>query len=105
MAKVVIKSENITPYGGIFYVMDIFSKLGLGKLIESTLGQRGNTGKSFQYSEILSSVFYSYFCGADYLEDINTLAPQFSLEPCTVHPSSDTVGRGLKELSLYNSYL
>lgn len=102
MAKIAIKSENITPYGGIFHVMDTFSKLGLGKLIESTLGQRGNTGKAFQYSDILSSIFYSYLCGADCLEDINTLAPQFSMAPCTVHPSSDTVGRGLKELRTDN---
>ena len=102
MAKVAIKSENITPYGGIFHVMDTFSKLGLGKLIESTLGQRGTTGKAFQYSDILSSVFYSYLCGADSLEDINTLSPQFSMAPGTVHPSSDTVGRGLKELRTDN---
>ena len=39
MAKVAIKSENITPYGIFFYVMDTFSKHGFGKLIESTLGQ------------------------------------------------------------------
>src|SRR5574344_1307066 len=82
MVKIAIKSENITPYGGIFHVMDAFSKLGLGKLIESTLGQRGNTGKAFQYRDILSSIFYSYLCGADCLEDINKLAPQFSMTPC-----------------------
>ena len=28
MAKVTIKSENITSFGGIFHVMDIFSHLG-----------------------------------------------------------------------------
>src|SRR5574344_377007 len=82
MVKIAIKSENITPYGGIFHVMDTFSKLGLGKLIESTLGQRENTGKAFLYSDILSSIFYSYLCGADCLEDINRLAPQFSMTPC-----------------------
>jgi hypothetical protein len=105
MTKVAIKSENITSFGGIFHVMDTFSKLGLGKLIDSTLGQRGNTGKAFQYSDILSSVFYSYLCGADCLEDINILAPQFSMAPNTVHPSSDTVGRGLKELKTNNELL
>jgi hypothetical protein len=31
MAKVAIKSENITSFGGIFHVMDIFSRLGLEK--------------------------------------------------------------------------
>lgn len=54
------------------------------------------------YVNILSSVFYSYLCGADCLEDINTLAPQFSMMPNTIHPSSDTVGRGLKELKTEN---
>ena len=38
MAKVAIKSENITSFGGIFYVMDMFSRLGLEKLIDSSLG-------------------------------------------------------------------
>lgn len=27
--KVAIKSGNITPFGGIFYVMDEFSRLGM----------------------------------------------------------------------------
>ena len=59
-AKVVIKFEDMTSFGGLFHVMDTFSKIGLGKLIESTLGQHGNTGKVFPYSDIQSSVFYSY---------------------------------------------
>ena len=39
MAKVAIKSENITSFGGIFHIMDIYSHLGLGKLIDSTSAQ------------------------------------------------------------------
>jgi hypothetical protein len=66
MTKVAIKSENITSYGGIFHVMDTFSKLGLGKLIDSTLGQRGNTGKAFQYSDILFSFSIASFCREEY---------------------------------------
>ena len=50
MAKVAIKNENITSFEGIFHVMDTFPKLGLEKLIDSTLGQRGSTGKAFQYN-------------------------------------------------------
>jgi hypothetical protein len=45
MAKVAIKSENITSFGGIFHIMDIYSHLGLGKLIDSTLGTRGLNGR------------------------------------------------------------
>ncbi len=35
MAKVAIKNENITSFGGIYHVMDVFSKLGFAKLTES----------------------------------------------------------------------
>ena len=33
MAKIAIKSENITPYGGIFYVMGEFKRTRLGNLL------------------------------------------------------------------------
>ena len=55
MTKVAIKNENITAFGGIYYIMDVFSKLGLGKLIESVLGRRGSSGKAFGYGDIISS--------------------------------------------------
>ena len=35
MAKVAIKIENITSFGGIYHIMDVFSKLGFEKLTES----------------------------------------------------------------------
>ena len=65
MAKVAIKSENITSFGGIFLIMDIFSRLGLEKLIDSSLGTRGLNGKAYSYSNIISTVFYSYLCGSE----------------------------------------
>ena len=66
MAKVAIKSENITSFGGIFHVMDIFSRLGLEKQIDLTLGRRGLNGKAYPYSDIISTVFYSYLCGSNW---------------------------------------
>lgn len=33
MAKLKIKSEIIAPHGGIFQIMDVFERLGLGKLM------------------------------------------------------------------------
>ena len=32
MAKVAIKNENITSFGGIYHIMDVFSKLGFENL-------------------------------------------------------------------------
>ena len=55
MTKVAIKNENITSFGGIYHIMDVFSKLGFEKLTESVLGKRGSSGKAFCYGSI--------FCG------------------------------------------
>jgi len=58
MAKVAIKIENITSFGGIYHIMDVFSKLGFEKLTESVLSKRGSSGKAFCYGSI--------FCGFSY---------------------------------------
>lgn len=99
MTKVAIKNENITSFGGIYHVMDVFSKLGFEKLTESVLGKRGNSGRAFSYGSILASVFFGYLCGGECLEDINTLVEDFNRKPNTVLPGADTVGRGLKGLA------
>ena len=55
MAKVATKNENITSFGGIYHIMDVFSKLGFEQLTESVLGKRGRSGKAFCYGSV--------FCG------------------------------------------
>ena len=39
MANIQIKSEKITPFGGIFSIMDEFNRV-LGEIVDSTLGLR-----------------------------------------------------------------
>ena len=102
MTKVAIKNENITSFGGIYHIMDVFSKLGFEKLTESVLGKRGSSGKVFCYRSIFGSLFFSYLCGGECLEDINVLIGQFKQRPDTQLPGADTVGRGLKELAEKN---
>ena len=102
MTKVAIKNENITSFGGIYHIMDVFSKLGFEKLTESVLGRRGCSGKAFSHGSILGSLFFSYLCGGECLEDINVLIEQFRQRPDTQLPSADTVGRRLKELAEEN---
>lgn len=99
MAKVAIKSEHITSFGGIYHVMDVFSKLGFEKLTETVVGKRGSSGKAYSYGSIFASLFFSYLCGGECLEDINTLVGHFRQKPGTILPGADTVGRGLKGLS------
>ena len=79
-----------------------FSKLGFEKLTESVLGRHGSSGKAFSHGSILGSLFFSYLCGGDCLEDINVLVEQFRQRPDTLLPGADTVGRGLKELAEEN---
>ena len=58
MAKVAIENENITSFGGIYHIMDVFSKLGFEKLTESVLGKRGSSGKAFCYGSIFCGFLY-----------------------------------------------
>ena len=102
MTKLAIKNENVTSFGGIYHIMDVFSKLGFEKLTESVLGKRGSSGKAFSHGSIFGSLFFSYLCGGECLEDINALIGQFKQRPDTLLPGADTVGRGLKELAEEN---
>ena len=54
MAKVQIKSERITPFGGIFQVRELFSRF-VGPVIDKVLGLRC-TSFGYQYSEIAGSL-------------------------------------------------
>ena len=56
MAKVIIKSEKITPFGGIYYASRTFYALSLDKVINGTLGVRSSTYNSYQWDEILSAM-------------------------------------------------
>ena len=51
MAKIQIKSERLTPFGGLFSIMEQFDST-LSSVIDSTLGLRcGSFG--YQYNEII----------------------------------------------------
>ena len=69
MTKVAIENENITSFGGIYHIMDVFSKLGFEKLTESVLGKRGSSSKAFCYGSIFGSLFFSYLCGGKSLDN------------------------------------
>lgn len=99
--KIAIKNQDITPYGGIFYVEKEYDRL-YSSLIDHTLGQRARF-VGYQYSDIFRCLSMIYFCGGHYLEDITTLGRDFRFRPHSQVPSSDTIARGLKELSEDNT--
>ena len=53
--KVNIKSEKITPFGGIYYASKAFYALSLDKVINGTLGVRSSTYNGYQWDEIMSA--------------------------------------------------
>ena len=79
MAKIQIKSEKLTPFGGIFSIMEQF---------DSTLS---------------CSLMSIYFCGGSCIEDVTThLMNHLSLHPTIRTCSSDTILRAIKELTQEN---
>ena len=101
MAKVQIKSEKLTPFGGIFSIMEQFDSK-LSSVIDSTLGLRCNL-YGYQYSEIIRSLMSIYFCGGSCIEDVTThLMRHLSLHPTFRTCSADTILRAIKELTSEN---
>ena len=101
MAKIQIKSEKITPFGGIFFVLDKFDRI-LSSVIDSHLGLRSRL-IGYQYNEIIRAVFSVFCCGGDCMEDLNLyLKDVLSERPHTRVPSADTVLRGIEELATEN---
>ena len=102
MANISIKSQKITPFGGIFHVMEKFDRY-IGPVVDGELGLRCTTF-GYQYSEITRSLMSVYFCGGDCVEDVTShLMPHLSLHPTLRTCSSDTILRGIKELSTTNT--
>ena len=101
MTKVQIKSEKLTPFGGVFSIMEQFDAL-LAQTIDSTLGLRC-TLFGYQYSEILRSLMCVYLCGGSCIEDISThLMKHLSLHPTLRTCSADTILRAIGELTCKN---
>lgn len=96
--KVIIKNEKVTPFGGLFYVMDLFNRF-LANSIDKALGERGK-GRGYRYSEIFLAIFCLYFSGGDCVEDITSyLKEQLEFRPGCRIPSSDTVLNTISELA------
>ena len=102
MAKVQIRSEKLTPVGGIFSIMEKFDSM-LSPVIDSTLGQRCSSIIGYQFSEIVRSLMSIYLCGGSCVEDVTSqLMRHLSYHPTLRTCSSDTILRAIKELTQEN---
>lgn len=102
MAKVSIKSEKLTPFGGIYFTNKAFNALSLGKVINETLGTRSLTYNGYQWDEIVTALLDVYLCGGDCVEDVNRKECHLRESPGIRILTSHTVGRAIKELACEN---
>ena len=99
MAKVNIKSEKITPFGGIYFASKAFYALSLDKVINGALGVRSSTYNGYQWDEVVSAMSDVFLCGGDCVEDVNRSECHLRESPEVRIPTSHTIGRAIKELS------
>ena len=95
MAKVNIKSEKITPFGGIYYASKAFYALSLDKVINGTLGVRSSTYNGYQWDDIMSVMSDIFLCGGDCVEDVNRSECHLRESLEIRIPTSHTNGSGL----------
>jgi len=91
MAKVNIKSEKITPFGGIYNASKAFYALSLDKVINGTLGVRSSTYNGYQWDEIMSAMSDVFLCGGDCVEDVNRSECHLRESPEIRIPTSHTI--------------
>ena len=55
--------------------MDVFERLGLGRLIDSNLGKRDASWNAFRYSEVIETLFCNYEASSPMDETIDEEVP------------------------------
>nr|WP_298558660.1 hypothetical protein [uncultured Prevotella sp.] len=95
MAKVNIKSEKITPFGGIYYASKAFYALSLDKVVNGALGVRSSTYNGYQWDEIISAMSDVFLCGGDCVEDANRSECHLRESPEVRIPTSHIIGRAI----------
>lgn len=99
MAKIQLKSDNINPFGGLFSILNQFDRSGLRAVIDRHLGRRGMTKAAFTYGDVFASMFGSYLCGGDCIEDVMEIKPFWDDRDNIRIYSSDVILRTLRSLS------
>ena len=103
MAKIEKISKNLTPFAGIFYVNEEYSRSGLDKLIDNQLGNRSSTC-GYSYSNIFCNFFNLFLSGGECAEDIQQhFRSTLEQIPNNKVASADTLLRVFNELATENT--
>jgi len=102
MTKIISKSSNITPYGGLFFIDDVLAKNSVVKdLITSYLGERSIFAQ-YSYYDICKSLFYNNLTQGEFLADLETLKNRLPKSLSQFVPSPDTVEYASQDLKVEN---
>lgn len=94
LTKIINSVKKITPFGGLFFVINDLKNKGLAKLIDTHLGKRVKQAK-YSYSDIILNWSYCNLCGAERLEDIEKLRDSLDMKL----PSHDALGTVMKSFA------
>lgn len=95
----VLKSKNISAFGGLNFVIEEFDRKGLEKILNNNLPKLGAQSQ-YNWRDLLYSYWAVFFCGGDCAEDLSgNFKPNLSQSPKLRVTSPDRVLNRLKELA------
>jgi DDE family transposase len=91
------KASKIKANSGIYFLENIARKRKLKQFLDEQFPARGPQAK-YSNSDIVLGLAYSFFCGGQYLEDVNWVKEQLDINSFLTIPSSDTIHYRVKQL-------
>ena len=93
------KSNQLSAFGGMNYVLNHLDKLQIESIINQHLPELSAQSK-YNWKDIFNSLYSLYLCGGDAIEDLGThLKGHFVNNPFVKIPSPDTVLTRMKQLA------
>ena len=103
MAEIQKISKSMTPFAGVFFANDEFSRSGLSELIDNQLGIR-SSNRGYSYGNIFQNFFNLFLSGGECAEDIQQhFRPTLEQIPGNKVASADTLLRCFNELATENT--
>lgn len=101
----ILKSSQISSFGGLNFVLEAFNKIGVDKFIDTHFPELPIQSR-YNWKDILYSFWSVFFCGGDCAEDISVnLRSGLKNNPFAKLPSPDRLLGRLKELAKPGMYI
>jgi hypothetical protein len=95
----ILNSSTVSSFGGINFVLEELTKIGIGDLLNKELPELSAQCK-YSWKDLLFAYWSVLFCGGDCAEDLSiNLKPGLKRNPFVNVPSPDRILDRLKELS------